>query len=554
MNGIEERANQFEVHEVPEGGASGENSYLDLTIRAKTVRREGGNHQTFDFGEMEVPESEDKFHRTDPTLSLQSNPVEDEFVSFSVMQEEYVKSLEIMTIFHENLALIMRDVFLALWGLVLISLYGDISKVTLTFLAGIVFLFKGTLMVIYLIFGRFLARILEFRPGSKLDLLASVGLAGAGLATCLSGYNLTLATLGGHSAVLGLLAGCRARKSPSFSFGYLAGQQIVFLLGAGLSAWFGESAAFERYGEIGFRCLQIVLFFLLIPSFWFLIMKVLETCCGFYPIGALLFGISWMAASLTLALGSLLAFELFTGCQGGLGLEWAVFIHKVCVIFVSFWILYQNLLYWELSRQKNSNQFEAQKNVLKIKRKIPFFMAKATSRNFFKRISPNQKKILEKAKTETTEPQDPALDLKVVDTICLEVDGVLATVHTFSHRPKTEKNRKNPEQNLIQFSKNICKTQRAAQDKASKQTREKPPIPVKQAQDPENLCLVCFENPSEIVIMECGHSDVCKPCAMDIWRSSNKCFICQENISYYLVVAAQSPGVVRVLQTLYLKQ
>lgn len=42
------------------------------------------------------------------------------------------------------------------------------------------------------------------------------------------------------------------------------------------------------------------------------------------------------------------------------------------------------------------------------------------------------------------------------------------------------------------------------------------------------LCEVCFSNPSDSVYMPCGHGGLCYDCAIDIWKTTDDCYLCRE--------------------------
>jgi len=39
------------------------------------------------------------------------------------------------------------------------------------------------------------------------------------------------------------------------------------------------------------------------------------------------------------------------------------------------------------------------------------------------------------------------------------------------------------------------------------------------------LCVICFENAPDAVFMPCGHGGVCYECALDMFKSSNECYL-----------------------------
>lgn len=54
-----------------------------------------------------------------------------------------------------------------------------------------------------------------------------------------------------------------------------------------------------------------------------------------------------------------------------------------------------------------------------------------------------------------------------------------------------------------------------------------------------NLCSVCFANEPDSVFMRCGHGGICYDCAIDIWKKSNECYLCREEIEQILQVEPQ---------------
>ena len=68
----------------------------------------------------------------------------------------------------------------------------------------------------------------------------------------------------------------------------------------------------------------------------------------------------------------------------------------------------------------------------------------------------------------------------------------------------------------------------------------------------DDSCVVCYSNPSNVVIMNCGHSDICDECAKDIWKSNSLCYLCQVPIEYIVVVEQVEENVFKVLHCIYL--
>jgi len=54
--------------------------------------------------------------------------------------------------------------------------------------------------------------------------------------------------------------------------------------------------------------------------------------------------------------------------------------------------------------------------------------------------------------------------------------------------------------------------------------------------DNENSCVVCCINAPNAVLMGCGHGGICYPCAIETWKSKDKCFLCRQPIDQILKV------------------
>ena len=50
----------------------------------------------------------------------------------------------------------------------------------------------------------------------------------------------------------------------------------------------------------------------------------------------------------------------------------------------------------------------------------------------------------------------------------------------------------------------------------------------------ENLCGVCFAQPADSVYMPCGHGGICYDCAIDIWKTSDECYLCRKVMIYLM--------------------
>jgi hypothetical protein len=48
------------------------------------------------------------------------------------------------------------------------------------------------------------------------------------------------------------------------------------------------------------------------------------------------------------------------------------------------------------------------------------------------------------------------------------------------------------------------------------------------------LCCICFDNPPDAVFMDCGHGGVCYDCSLDIWKTTEECYLCRAvNFFFY---------------------
>lgn len=93
---------------------------------------------------------------------------------------------------------------------------------------------------------------------------------------------------------------------------------------------------------------------------------------------------------------------------------------------------------------------------------------------------------------------------------------------------------------------NICKTQRDLLKLNSFRTSQESDLE-------ENICVVCYSKESNIVIMQCGHSDICEDCAKDVWRTSELCYICQQEVDYMAKIERFSDDVFEIKYCIHLK-
>ena len=54
-------------------------------------------------------------------------------------------------------------------------------------------------------------------------------------------------------------------------------------------------------------------------------------------------------------------------------------------------------------------------------------------------------------------------------------------------------------------------------------------------EDEEALCMLCYDNPNEVIIKPCGHSGVCKPCMLDYIKEKKTCHMCMAPFDSFLI-------------------
>ena len=60
---------------------------------------------------------------------------------------------------------------------------------------------------------------------------------------------------------------------------------------------------------------------------------------------------------------------------------------------------------------------------------------------------------------------------------------------------------------------------------------------VKCEEDSDEACVICTDNYAIMTVGECGHTVMCRQCAMKIRNSTNVCPICRAHTSYLFVLA-----------------
>ena len=54
------------------------------------------------------------------------------------------------------------------------------------------------------------------------------------------------------------------------------------------------------------------------------------------------------------------------------------------------------------------------------------------------------------------------------------------------------------------------------------------------------LCIICFENGHESVIMPCGHGGLCQKCSLDLFKHLKPCPVCREKIEMVCEIEVKS--------------
>ena len=51
------------------------------------------------------------------------------------------------------------------------------------------------------------------------------------------------------------------------------------------------------------------------------------------------------------------------------------------------------------------------------------------------------------------------------------------------------------------------------------------------ARESQSNCIVCWEQPQDAVLLECGHGGLCVACADLLWRQTRRCPLCREGFA-----------------------
>ena len=55
----------------------------------------------------------------------------------------------------------------------------------------------------------------------------------------------------------------------------------------------------------------------------------------------------------------------------------------------------------------------------------------------------------------------------------------------------------------------------------------------------EEMCVVCYDNQQNAVLLTCGHGSLCFSCAVDVYRSTRECPLCRSKVDQIVTVGEQ---------------
>ena len=65
----------------------------------------------------------------------------------------------------------------------------------------------------------------------------------------------------------------------------------------------------------------------------------------------------------------------------------------------------------------------------------------------------------------------------------------------------------------------------------------------------ETTCAVCYNNPSNAVLMNCRHGGLCLDCAVTVWQKKSSCHLCRKPISQVLEITSEDATLFKVVST-----
>ena len=70
-------------------------------------------------------------------------------------------------------------------------------------------------------------------------------------------------------------------------------------------------------------------------------------------------------------------------------------------------------------------------------------------------------------------------------------------------------------------------------------------------------CYICFSEPANSVLLDCGHGGICVSCAIDSMKKNNQCFLCRSVVHQIIeidLVEEIEPGLYRVKNSFYVEK
>eukprot|EP01017_Pseudomicrothorax_dubius_P022439 TRINITY_DN2428_c0_g1_i8.p2 TRINITY_DN2428_c0_g1~~TRINITY_DN2428_c0_g1_i8.p2 ORF type:complete len:179 (+),score=15.76 TRINITY_DN2428_c0_g1_i8:1260-1796(+) len=55
-------------------------------------------------------------------------------------------------------------------------------------------------------------------------------------------------------------------------------------------------------------------------------------------------------------------------------------------------------------------------------------------------------------------------------------------------------------------------------------------------------CLICYDKTPDAVMLNCGHGGLCYSCSLELWNTSDECYLCREKIQNILQIAVPQSG------------
>ena len=66
------------------------------------------------------------------------------------------------------------------------------------------------------------------------------------------------------------------------------------------------------------------------------------------------------------------------------------------------------------------------------------------------------------------------------------------------------------------------------------------------AAEDDSSCIVCWDQPRDAVLLECGHGGLCVACADLLWRQTRRCPLCREEFAGVMRIVDASDATVRI--------